>query len=59
MQDHVHLGFEYLRGWRHYSLFGKPVPVFDYHHSKTVFLVVEWKFLEFMIINSCPVTGCD
>lgn len=29
VQGHVLLGFEYLKGWRHHNLSGKPMPVFD------------------------------
>lgn len=28
-QGHVLLDFEYLKGWRHHNLSGKPMPVFN------------------------------
>ena len=29
-RGHVLLGFEYLQGWKHHNLSGKPVPVFNH-----------------------------
>ena len=54
----VQLSFGYLQAWRLDNLSGQPVPVFDHLHSiKVGFSVqMDFHFLQFMTVASCPVT---
>lgn len=60
-EDHVHSCFEYLQGWRFHNLYEKCAPLFNHLHTQNEcfsYISVEFLVVQFVPIDSWPVTGC-